>query len=207
VLQYTFLTTFGVVITSTILSLLVESNHMGNIEFFCVRSNCVFGWCSQEWVKIMLTFGLTIGVICFTGFNYAIQYINPLVFSSVILVDPAVTGLIAYVAGIEGIPDSLTIAGGCVVIGGVLLITVGESDREQLHDPQDQAQARPTREDVEAGVELAPSSHGGDVMNDLNASIHADTSLLLQNDTNGGGSRNSGRNSYVSVSNTDFDTN
>jgi hypothetical protein len=155
-------------------------------------------------VKIMLTFGLTIGVICFTGFNYAIQYINPLVFSSVILVDPAVTGLIAYVAGIEGIPDSLTIAGGCVVIGGVLLITVGESDREQHHDPHDQANAR---EDVEAGVELAPSSHGGDVINDLNASIHADTSLLLRNDTNGGGSRNSGSNSYVSVSNTDFDTN
>ncbi len=58
------------------------------------------------------------------------QYISPLVFASVTLVDPAITGLISWCAGLEGIPDLKTWLSGFVVISGVALITYGEHLRE-----------------------------------------------------------------------------
>jgi hypothetical protein len=61
---------------------------------------------------------------------FQIQHISPLVFSSITLVDPAITGLIAWLCGIEGVPDIATWAGGFVVVFGVGLIIVGESRRE-----------------------------------------------------------------------------
>ena len=51
--------------------------------------------------------------------------------------DPIMTGMIAWIAGIEGIPDIYTWVGGSVVIAGVGLITYGEyqrTSREKLND-------------------------------------------------------------------------
>ena len=79
----------------------------------------------------MLTFGLVVGVVCICGFNYATQYINPIVFSCVQLLDPSVTGAISWFAGLEGIPDYVTWVGGFVVMSGVGVIMVGQSKRER----------------------------------------------------------------------------
>ena len=49
-------------------------------------------------VSQMLLFGILVA-FCIGGYNYAMQYISPLVFSSVQLIDPAVTGLISWLAG------------------------------------------------------------------------------------------------------------
>jgi drug/metabolite transporter (DMT)-like permease len=130
-MQYTALTTLCVVCTATFMSVMTESNKLGPIRIFCLHSNCMFGWASSSWVLKMLCFGLTIGVICIAGFNYCVEYISPLIFSSVTLVDPAVTGAIAWLVGIEGCPDMLTIAGGLVVVGGVALISAGERARAE----------------------------------------------------------------------------
>lgn len=92
----------------------------------------MFGWATIRWADKMLLFGLIIGVVCMTGYNYAVQYISPLVFSTISLIDPAATGLLSYLSGIEGIPDLPTILGGVVVIGGVLLITLGEHSRSEI---------------------------------------------------------------------------
>lgn len=78
----------------------------------------------------MLLFGLVVGVICITGFNYSMQQFSPLVFSAATLIDPAVTGIISWMAGIEGLPDASTVVGGLVVVAGVVFITVGELQRE-----------------------------------------------------------------------------
>ena len=45
-------------------------------------------------------------------FNYSLQFFSPLLFSSITLVDPACTGLVSWMAGIEGIPDIYTWVGG-----------------------------------------------------------------------------------------------
>ena len=97
------------------------------IQIFCFNSNCVFGWISYEWWWEMLLFGLLIGLVCMTGFNYAIQHIPALVFSSATLVDPLVTGVLSYIAGLEAIPDVGTWLGGFVTIAGVAVISYGES--------------------------------------------------------------------------------
>ena len=99
------------------------------IQIFCFNSNCVFGWISYEWWWKMLLFGLLIGLVCMTGFNYAIQHIPALVFSSATLVDPLVTGFLSYMAGLEAIPDVGTWLGGFVTIAGVAVISYGESRR------------------------------------------------------------------------------
>lgn len=45
------------------------------------------------------------------------------------LVDPAITGVISWLVGIEGVPDVYTWSGGIVVIGGVLMVIFGENQR------------------------------------------------------------------------------
>lgn len=58
------------------------------------------------------------------------QYIPPLVFASVTLVDPAVTALISWIFGIEALPGMFSWLGGGVVIAGVGIIGYGERQRE-----------------------------------------------------------------------------
>jgi drug/metabolite transporter (DMT)-like permease len=63
----------------------------------------VFGWLDTEFVQPMMLFGLLIGLIGMLGWNYSIKVLDPLVFSTVQLVSPALTGIIAYAIGLEGI--------------------------------------------------------------------------------------------------------
>jgi drug/metabolite transporter (DMT)-like permease len=81
-----------VTVVSIVLSLAFERGPTGHIEMFCHTEFCIFGWTNPEWVFPMLMFGLFIGVICMAGYNYSVQYISPLVFSSLTLLEPAVTG-------------------------------------------------------------------------------------------------------------------
>jgi drug/metabolite transporter (DMT)-like permease len=62
--------------------------------------------------------------------------LSPLVFSAVTLVDPAITGIISWLVGIEGVPDVYTWSGGIVVLGGVLIVIFGENQRrkEEAHE-------------------------------------------------------------------------
>lgn len=65
-------------------------------------------------------------------------HISPLIFSSIQLVDPIMTGIIAWIAGIEGIPDLYTWIGGFVVISGVALITYGEHQRSHTENNENE---------------------------------------------------------------------
>ncbi len=61
------------------------------------------------------------------------SYIPPLVFSSISLLDPAITAVLSWIIGLEGLPTIFSWLGGVVVIGGVALITHGERQRELKH--------------------------------------------------------------------------
>lgn len=50
-------------------------------------------------------------------------------FSSIQLLDPVLTGIMVWMAGLEGIPDLYTWIGGGVIMFGVGLITIGEYNR------------------------------------------------------------------------------
>ena len=120
-IAYTCCTTICVAIMSSICASFYTS-----ATFFCTEENCLFGWMAPKWLWVMVCFGFVVGVVCVGGFNFAMNYINPLVFSCVLLVDPAVTGFISFLIGVEGIPDFFTITGGLIVVAGVALVTVGE---------------------------------------------------------------------------------
>jgi hypothetical protein len=135
----------------------LEANEHGQVQVFCLQTNCVFGWASERWVRAMLLFGLTIGVVCFAGFNYAVQHISPIIFSSVALVDPAVTGIISYVAGLEGMPDLMTVLGGLVVVGGVAVISTGE--RQRVKEDELTAMNADHADPESGGVLLSSPSH------------------------------------------------
>lgn len=126
--QYTFATTFMVAVITSIASLIMDD---GNVQVICPKHSemCLLGWIRPEWLLEMLLFGLIVGVICIAGFNYAVMYISPLAFSSTLLVDPLVTGIISWCMHLENVPGLLTWTGGLTVIGGVGFIIVGEKKR------------------------------------------------------------------------------
>lgn len=126
VIQYTMLTTLCVALMTTF-----GASFYTSAAFFCTDDDCLFGWLSEKWLLVMIIFGFIVGVVCVGGFNFAMQHIHPLVFSCVLLVDPAVTGVLAWLIGVEGIPDVFTIIGGVVVVAGVGLVTVGEATHQQ----------------------------------------------------------------------------
>lgn len=78
--QYTAATTTVVLILTMITSLLLEQSLPGSekvgepIQVFCLQTWCVFGWFNKEWFVSILMFGLIIGVLCITGFNYAVRH-------------------------------------------------------------------------------------------------------------------------------------
>ena len=126
-MQYTAITTIFVALMTTVMAVIAYDG----VDVLCTRDECIFGWFSERWALIMLVFGFIVGVVCIAGFNFAMTHISPLIFSSVLLADPACTGLISWATGLEGIPDLSTWLGGFVVIVGVLCISFGEHAREQ----------------------------------------------------------------------------
>lgn len=123
VVQYTAISTIIVAVLSSFLAVAVDGS-----EIFCTEDKCVFGWASPHRRVNMLVFGFLVGVFYAAGFNFALQYISPLVFSTAVLIDPALTGFLSWIGGL-GFPDIVTIVGGLIVLLGVGCIIVGEHQR------------------------------------------------------------------------------
>jgi hypothetical protein len=60
------------------------------------------------------------------------QYIDALLFSSLLLLTIPTTGFISWFLSIEGIPDKYTVIGGCVILIGIALITYSEHYRGKV---------------------------------------------------------------------------
>lgn len=58
------------------------------------------------------------------------QYIAPLIFSALALIDPAVTAILSWAIGVEHLPSLYSWIGGAVVMAGVGLISYGEYERD-----------------------------------------------------------------------------
>ncbi|CAE7413937.1 unnamed protein product, partial [Symbiodinium microadriaticum] len=135
--QYSAVTTLLVAAVSAGIHMLVE--HKGPEDIFCARIDCVFGWASHQWLLTMAIFALVVAT-CISGYNYSVQFVSPLVFSTVILIDPAISGFIAWVAALEAAPPLLSWIGGGFIITGVFYVTIGEYTRKLA----DEGKAAPT---------------------------------------------------------------
>eukprot|EP01031_Cornospumella_fuschlensis_P031212 gene31212-37721_t len=132
--QYTTSTCLVVTITATLLAVVLEDAVCPLQTDGCFSERGLLGWAAPAWRLRMLLFGLWVGTVCISGFNYAMQYIPPLVFSALSLVDPAVTAGLSYWAGLEALPSLFSWLGGGVVLAGVALISYGERVREKTGD-------------------------------------------------------------------------
>ena len=96
----------------------------------------VFGWVVGSMLWINLVFGFVVGMIGVLGFNFAVKYVNPLIFSSTQLLDPGLTGLLSWLAGLEGWPERSTFVGVGIVTIGIGFITVYQHRREHAGGPK-----------------------------------------------------------------------
>lgn len=171
-MMYTFITTCMVTLSTSLTSYAIGDWHLDFqakwYGLFCLKESCLFGWMSPDWIGPMLMFGVVVGVLCIGAFNYANLHISPLVFSSINLLDPALTGIIAFMIGIEGVPELLIWIGGAVIVVGVATIGYGEHRRTRQADRLDQPEDKgsfakvPVEEDEEGDElrDLSISSHG-----------------------------------------------
>jgi drug/metabolite transporter (DMT)-like permease len=65
-------------------------------------NHSLIGWLHPDFVWQMVGFGFVIGSVGFLAYNWCIKYIDPVIFSTVQLLDPAFTALISWAAGLEG---------------------------------------------------------------------------------------------------------
>ena len=79
-MQYTTATSLVVAISATVLSLFLENAKMMHGAWddvtswkLCFEQDCMFGWTAKEWILPILFFGIWVGAVCITGFNYAVR--------------------------------------------------------------------------------------------------------------------------------------
>lgn len=76
-LQYTLATSFIVACSATVLSLSIEDSQLFDSKHedqLCFGNHCLLGWTTPEWRWKMFFFGLWVGAVCITGFNYAVSH-------------------------------------------------------------------------------------------------------------------------------------
>lgn len=186
--QYTAITTFVVIIASSLLSMIMHGT-----QVFCLGDNCVFGWASKEWIHMMIPFGAVIGLLCLPGVNYAIQYLPPLLFSSFNLLDPILTGIISWAAGLEGVPDIFTWIGGGVVICGSGVISYGG----QVRQSQSESKGNNMKADM-------THHHAGVEMINTNAFVDDNVKVNDDNDNNNNNNNDNNGNININISNGNF---
>jgi len=122
---FTTLNTAVVVVLLGIYAMAAEGLSMSD----GVRRSSVWGWASADIAFLMLGFGFAVGMVGMLGFNLAIKYISPLVFSTVQLADPILTAFMSYAAGLETLPSIDTWIGGVLLVVGIVIVIRSESIR------------------------------------------------------------------------------
>jgi drug/metabolite transporter (DMT)-like permease len=73
-LQYTASTTAVIAFLASLAAVVTQSDPTSHI--LCAESDCLYGWSSHQWLKKILLFSFIVGVICITGFNYAVSLLS-----------------------------------------------------------------------------------------------------------------------------------
>ncbi len=82
------------------------------------------------------------------------QYIDPLLFSSLLLLTIPTTGTLSWLLGIENIPDLWTVSGGSVIISGIAMITYSEHQRSKEREKTAGSEKDDQQNEKEIGIEL-----------------------------------------------------
>ena len=124
VFSYSFILVGSVAVLLSIASLAFEGSSVD------ASITGVFGWSSERFAGVMMFFAF-MTVICVVGYNFSIRYMDPVIFSTVMQLNPALTGAISSVWGLEGLPSLSTFLGGSIIISGIACLTYFESKRKR----------------------------------------------------------------------------
>ena len=145
---YSLVTCFMCLLLLTGLSLVLEDT----VLFSMHPRHGAFGWLSSPSLAgLTVAFGLLEGLVGVLGFNFAVKYVPPLIFSSVQLLDPGITGLMSWGAGLEAFPSASTFLGIGVVAVGIGIVVVQQHRREAdeaaagIHHDADTGDYEPSR--------------------------------------------------------------
>ena len=97
-----------------------------------------FGWICSEYLAWVLGLALVAGLFGHTGLNYALKYVQPLVISILVTLEPIVGSLIGWILFNAGVPGMWTWIGGIPLIAGMVLIVYAQSDSETDANSQTQ---------------------------------------------------------------------
>ncbi len=92
----------------------------------------VFGWTQPGVFWPMMFYSVFMGAFGMAGFNYLLGRMSAMVLITALLSDPLVTGLVAWAAGLEGMPDAYTVGGGLIVLMGVGCVGYGEQQMKAM---------------------------------------------------------------------------
>lgn len=70
------------------------------------------------------------------GFNLAVKFVHPIVFSSVQLLDPGLAGMMSALFGVEPWPSASTYIGFAVVTLGIFTVVLFQARRERMQKQQ-----------------------------------------------------------------------
>ena len=123
---YSFWTSLMVLFNLLIMTLALEGSTFGMDPH-----TGVMGWLtSTEMIIRVILFGFIVGMVGILGFNYSVSHLNPIVFSTVQLLDPGISGVMSAVFGVEGWPVLSTYIGVTIVTGGIFLVVYHQAKRE-----------------------------------------------------------------------------
>ncbi len=86
----------------------------------------VFGWLKFSWLSAVIYLALVPGLVGHTGINGVLRYLDPLVISVAVLFEPLIGSVIGWALGTTTVPAVHTWVGGMFLIGGVILVTLGQ---------------------------------------------------------------------------------
>lgn len=98
----------------------------------------MFGYLFLEPMTLfyLTLFAFGIGVVGLAASNYSLGKLDSLLVSSASLINPAITGVVAYAIGLEGVPGLPTIFGGLMVLVGLGVMSIGENKRKRTVSPE-----------------------------------------------------------------------
>jgi drug/metabolite transporter (DMT)-like permease len=154
--SYTLSTTLIVTVTLAILSAITE---LSPPDF---SPHGLLGWLSSPDMLLMISlFGFVVGCIGVLGQNYAVRYTSPVIFSTAQLLDPGLTAVMSWVAGLEGLPSVSTVLGVAMVGVGIGCVVVGENGRKREREDVHSYQAVGQGAGEEAGLQSSEGEGGG----------------------------------------------
>lgn len=119
---YAFIVTSIGALVMTVSSALLETQYS---DFGAI------GWIGGEFFIWVFTLALVAGVFGHTGLNYALKYVQPLVISILVTLEPIVGSFIGWLLFDAGIPGVWTWVGGVPLIAGMALIVYAQSKSQQ----------------------------------------------------------------------------